>query len=258
MTMIRRCAAPLAVLLSAAPAALAADPQSMSTFVPVQTEDANIVSLGQMTLQGYGVYTYDDRNSRGPNLLNLSPEIKIGPLKGVQLDFTAPYAVGNQSGANQGNAGVNGFYQFTTATPTRPALAVQAGYEFPYGAGRKSNQYFFRALATQWLGNNDRSPRLHLNLDMTEVTTPGPGDRRTILQIGVAYSQLVSKRTALVVDVVHGAKSTAGQNQTIADVGFRHEISDDWAVGAGLGVGLGQQSPGFRLIFAVQRNFKAF
>jgi hypothetical protein len=93
---------------------------------------------------------------------------------------------------------------------------------------------------------------------MTEVTTPGPGQRRIILQIGVAYSQLVSKRTALVVDVVHGARSTAGQNQTIADLGLRHEITDDWAVGGAVGDGLGQQSPGVRVIFAVQRSFKAF
>lgn len=252
-----RCAA-LGAVLVAAPAALAADPQGMSTFVPVQTTDALILAPGQATLQGYGVFTRDTYNGSGSSLLNLDPQIKVGVIKGVQLDITAPYAVGDQSAASQGSGGINGFYQFTTPSPIRPALALEAGYQFPFGAGHKSNQYFVRALATQWLGSTDKAPRLHLNLDLTEVTTPGPGARRTILQIGLAYSQLISARTALVVDVVHGAKGSTAQNQTIADFGLRHEITDDWAVGGAVGVGLGQQSPGFRLIFAVQRSLKLF
>ena len=66
---------------------------------------------------------------------------------------------------------------------------------------------------------------------------------------------LVSETTALVIDVVHGAKSTKGQNETIADAGLRWEINDDWAMSGGVGFGIGQQSPAFRVLFAVQRDF---
>lgn len=247
----------LGVLLVPGGQALA-DPQSLSTNVPVQTQDALPVRTGSLELQGVGVYTRDDHNSKGRDLLNLSPTVKFGAVKGLQLDITAPYAVGDQSGADQGSGGFDFLYNFNDPTPTFPALAVQAGYQIPYGAGHHTSQYFVRGLATQWLGPNDKSPRLHLNLNWTHATTPSSTNRKDVLEISAAYSMLVSDTTALVVDVVHGAKSSKGQNQTIADAGLRWEINNEWALSGGVGVGIGQQSPAFRILFAIQRGFHLF
>jgi hypothetical protein len=236
-----------------------ADPQALSTFVPVQTQDALAVPYGTFEIQGYGVYTWDHYNSHGRNLLNLSPTLKLGPLPGLQLNLSAPYRLGDQSTANQGDVSADAFYQFTDPRPNFPALALQGGYQFAeYGAGHRSNQYFLRALATQWLGDSDKAPRLHLNLNWTHVTQPSSTGRSDILEINLAYSQLVSDSTALVLDVVHGAKATVRQNHTVIDAGLRHEIGQGWAVGGGVGVGLGQQSPGFRVIFGVQKSFHLF
>jgi hypothetical protein len=248
----------LLTLLAAAGGPALADPQATSSFVPVQVQDALVVRTGALTLQGTGVYTRDDHNSRGEDLLNLTPTLKLGPMKGVQLDVSVPYAVGNQSSASQGSAGLDAIYQFTDPTPTRPALAVQAGYRTPYGAGHKSAEYFARGLATQWLGPNDKSPRLHLNLDWTHVTTPSATGRRDILEIGGAYSMLLSEHVALVVDIVHGAKSTERQNQTIVDAGVNWELNDGWLLAGAAGAGIGQQSPAFRVIFAFQKGFQLF
>ncbi len=235
-----------------------ADPQATSTYVPVQTQDALVVRTGSLTLQGTGVYTRDPINKKGADLLNMTPTIKLGPFKDVQLDVSVPYAVGNQSTADQGSAGVDAFYQFTDPTPTHPALAIQAGYQWPYGQGNKSNQYFVRGLLTQWLGSNDRAPRLHLNLNYTRLTTPAKGGRSDIPEIGVAYSQLLTDKTAMVLEVVHGAKSTNGQNQTYLVGGLKWDVSDAWSLGSGVGVGVGQQSPDFRVIFAFQRALQLF
>lgn len=235
-----------------------ADPQSLSTNVPVPTQDALVVRTGSIELQGVGVYTYDTHNSKGPDLLALSPTVKVGAIKGLQLDFTAPYSVGNQSSASQGGDGVDFLYQFNDPTPTFPALAIQAGYQIPWGPGHRTSQYFVRGLATQWLGPNEQAPRLHLNLNWTHYTTPSSTARTDQLELGVAYSMLVSHSTALVVDVVHGAKSTKRANETVVDAGLRWEINEGWALSAGAGVGIAEQSPAFRILFAVQREFRAF
>ncbi len=251
-----------ALLLPLLPLAFAtgalADPQGLSTNVPVQTQDALPVRTGVLELQGVGVYTRDDYNSRGRDLLNLSPTLKIGPAKGLQIDLSVPYSTGNQSGANQGTDGFDVFYNFNDPTPTFPALAIQSGYQIPYGAGHKTSQYFVRGIATQWLGPDDKAPRLHLNLNWTHSTTPSSTSRKDVLEISVGYSMLVSSSTALVLDVVHGAKSAKGQNETIADAGLRWEINDEWALSGGVGVGIGQQSPAFRVLFAIQRDFHLF
>src|SRR4051794_27144954 len=65
-------------------------------------QDALATPRGTLTLQGTSVYTRDDFNRKGRDLLELGPTVKIGAAKGLQLDFTVPYAVGNQSSANQG------------------------------------------------------------------------------------------------------------------------------------------------------------
>lgn len=262
--MRRRLGALSALLCASVSAAQAAgpqtgDPQGLSTFVPVQTEDALVVNPGVFELQGYSLFTHDHFNKAGSNLLELNPTIKFGPVRHVQLDISAPYNVGNQSTANQGNASINGIYQFTDPGPLVPALAAQAGYQFfNYGPGRASDQYFVRGLATKWLGSDNKAPRLHLNVDWTHATNPGQGSRSDILAIGVAYSQLVTSDTAFVTDIVHGAKPAAKQVETIVDVGLRHLIADNWAVSGSVGTGLGQQSPGFRALFAVQKEFHLF
>jgi hypothetical protein len=255
------------VLLPVAAPALA-DPQSLSTNVPVPVQDALATKRGTLTLQGTSVYTRDDFNRKGCDLLQLSPTVKLGVAKGVQLDFTMPYAVGNQSSANQGYGAADLFYQFTEPSPTMPALAIQGGYRFfEFGPGLQSDQWFLRAAVTQWFGSNDKSPRLHLNLDWTHIPRPGNSNRSDVMEIGLAYSQLVSSSTALVLDVVHGAKTAKGQDETVFDIGLRHEFNDEWAVSAGndewavsagIGAGVFQESPAFRVLFGIQRNFHLF
>ena len=66
----------VAVSLSAQ--AWAADPQSLSTGVPVQVEDAFPTNYGVMTLQNSDVYTDDNKNSKGANDTQVEgvPDIK--------------------------------------------------------------------------------------------------------------------------------------------------------------------------------------
>jgi len=247
-----------AMLLGVRSVPALADPQAMSGNVPVPAQDALVVRTGTLEFQGTGVYTNDNHNSKGSSLLALTPTLKLGPFRHVQIDISAPYSVGNQSSASQGGQAIDAYYQFTDPSPVFPALAVQAGYSVPYGPGRRTNQYFVRGLATQWLGSSERSPRLHLNLNWTRQTTPSETSRKEILEIVVAYSMLVSDSTAFVADVVHGAKSAKGQNQTVIDAGLRWEVDDHLALSAGAGVGVGQQSPAFRILFALQRSLQLF
>jgi len=235
-----------------------ADPQSLSSYVPVQTEDAYETRLGTLEMQGVSRFTRDSNNRRGPNLWNLEPTLKLGALPGLQLDVSAPYAAGNQSGANQGGYGADALYRFNQQTMYLPAFALHAYYQQPYGAGHKSAQYTLRGIATKSLGSSERSPRLHLNLTWYHRVQPSSTQRDDQLEASVALSTLITERTALVADVVHGAKPDRNSNQTILEVGFRHEINDGLALSGGIGVGVGQQSPAFRAIFAIQKSLKLF
>lgn len=235
-----------------------ADPQGLSTGVPVQIEDALPIRLGGVQLQGAALFTHDTRNRRGSDLWALNPSIKLGPLPGLQIDATPSYSIGDQSGAGSGNGTISALYQLTRNSTYVPALALHGYYATPYGSGHKSAQYTLRAIATKYLGTSEQSPRLHLNLSWYHLTQPSRTQRDDQLEIAVGMSALVAKSTAVVADVVHGARSSKGANQTFVDVGLRHEISDTWAISGGVGAGLGQQSPGFRVFFAVQKDLRLF
>ena len=250
----------LALLTAAvafAPIMAHADPQGLSVNVPVQVEDAFPVAFGYLELQGTDRFTRDPHARSGSDLLALSPTLKLGALPGLQVDLGSSYNFGNQGSANSA-AALDALYNLNNQSTYVPALAMHAYYETPYGAGHKSVRYTLRGIATKWLGPTDRSPRLHLNLTWYHLTQPSRDQRDDQLEMVLGYSQLVSRDTALVLDVVHGAKPERGANQTIVDVGLRHEISEGWAASLGAGAGIGQQSPAFRVFFALQRELRLF
>ena len=235
-----------------------ADPQGLSTFVPVQVEDALVIRLGEFELQGVGRFDKDTHTSAGHDLWTLTPEVKYGATKRLELIVGPSYSTGNQGGANQGGGSFTALYQFNDNSAYVPAFALQAGYTTPFGAGEKTAQYNMRAIATKYLGRSDTSPRLHLELFWTHRATPSPTTRDDQLAIGLAYSMLVSSSTAMVIDVVHGALSAKGKDENIFDLGFRHELGSGWALSAAAGAGVAADSPNYRFIFAIQKAFQLF
>ena len=125
--MMRAASLAVGLLTAAAAGAARADPQGLSPFVPVETEDALAVRLGELDFQGVARFTKDTHNSSGGDLWNWSPEVKLGgPVKGLELIAGLPYATGNQSGANQGSGHFVAFYQFNDDGPV-PAGACHRG-----------------------------------------------------------------------------------------------------------------------------------
>jgi hypothetical protein len=244
------------VALALLPSPALADPQSLSTNVPVQVEDALTTPYGGLTLQNDNRFTRDP-HGRGSGNLATSPVVKIGALPGLQIDLGPSYNFGDKGTSGAGNGTIDALYQFNKDSKYVPSFAVHGYYATPYGSGHKSAEYTVRGIATKYLGN-DMAPRLHLNLTLYHLTQPGPTQRTDQLEMAVGFSTLVRKDTALVADVVHGALPDKKRNETFIDVGLRHEITDTWAIAGGVGVGVAQESPGFRMFFALQKDFKLF
>jgi len=135
---MRRLSAGSALLLILVGFAARADPQGLSTGVPVQIEDALPVRLGGLQLQGAALFTHDTRNRRGSDLCALNPSVKLGPLPELQIDATPSYSIGDQSGAGSGNGAISALYQLTRNSTYVPALALHGYYATPYGSGHKS------------------------------------------------------------------------------------------------------------------------
>jgi len=236
-----------------------ADPQGLSTNVPVQIEDAfPAIGYGGAELQYDGRYTRDPHDAAGSNELVQGPTLKLGLLPHMQFDINPGYTSGDGSGAGQGTTSIDSLVQLRGNTRFLPALALHGFYEIPYGSGHKSAQYTLRAVATKFLGPGKNSPRLHLNLTWVHVTQPDSMTRPDQLEIALGLSLLVSRHTALVLDAVHGAQPDIGRNQSFIDGGFLHEINGQWSIGLGAGAGIAQNSPQARVFLSLQRSFSLF
>jgi hypothetical protein len=250
-------AAWLAICVRCGPAL--ADPQGLSTNVPVQIEDAfPAIEYGGAELQYDGRYTRDPHDASTHNQFAQGPTIKLGLLPHTQFDINPGYTSGDGSSAGQGTTSIDSLVQLTGNSRFLPALALHGFYEIPYGSGHKSAQYTLRGVATKYLGPDKNSPRLHLNLTWVHVTQPDSSTRRDQLEIAGGLSFLVSRHTAMVLDVVHGAQASVGRNQSFLDAGFLHELNANWSVGLGAGAGVAQDSPQARMFLSLQRSFNLF
>lgn len=253
--MAGRFAAIVGLALAASGGAALADPQGVT---PVQLEEAVAVRPGTIELQAGSRYTLDRYNSAGDHLATFYPRVKVGVVGGLELDLAAPYRIGNQSGGNAGNGSVAVLYDFDNQTKYIPRLAARVSYLPSFGSGGDTQQYVVQGAATKWLGATERAPRLYLNLVWNHLAQRSSTQRTDWMEVAAAYSQLVGQHTAAVIGIVHGAKPSVGQNQTIVDVGLRREFGSSWLVSAGVGAGIGQQSPAFCPLLVLQKSFRVF
>ncbi len=248
-----------AALCMLGPSLARADPQGISTNVPVQLDDAfPSVGFGETQLQFDGRYSLDPHDSNGRDLVGAGPTLKVGALPRLQLSFNPGYNLGSQGAADGGSASASAMWAVRGDSRWVPAVALSGSYATPYGSGHKSAEWSYSMAATKYLGASKASPRLDLNLNWTHVTQPAASDRPDQFEIGVGASCLLSPATALVVDVFHGARPQRNQNQTFIDAGVIWEIDPSTSLGLGAGVGIGEQSPALRVFFAVQRDVKLF
>lgn len=242
--------------LTASPAARA-DPQANTLFAPLRVEAAIPIERGVLEAEFSTIYVRDPFNERGRDLTTVQPLLRLGAAPGLHVTAAVPYRLGDQSRADQGD-GLFGFvYNLNDQSDWLPAFGVALDYATPYGSGHKTAEYFVRGLATKWLGPDRRSPRLHVNVGYRHLTQPSSAERPDRLDVAAGGSFLVGEKTALFFDVVHGAKYERRQTQTFLEAAVQHQAGD-WLLSGGAGVGVGAQSPDFRLLFTVRRAFKVF
>ena len=149
-------------------------------------------------------------------------------------------------------------YQINNQTATLPAIMVEGVYDLPYGPAHGPPEYHLLAVATKFLCSSEQAPRLDLEVTMGHIDTPARQERRDRFSLGIAYSRLLDASDALVVDAVHQQQRAVRKQANFIDVGLNREIIPTVLLGVGVGAGIAQQSPAFRVFLGVKWSFHAF
>lgn len=244
-------ALPITVLaaLSAMTESSWADPQGLSANIPVRIKDAfDSGQSGDVGLYLTERYTQD---SKGRYSLTGGPKFKFGLAPGLAVNLLPLNEVGDTRSSRGGFGAAAVEYQLNDQTAYLPAILLEGAYRQPY-SGSNSSEYHLIGVATKFLGPSKQSPRLDLELNWGHVTHPVPGERRDRLSVGVAYSHLLTTRTAVVVDVVRQDQHFAGEDESFVDVGINDELSDAVLLGVGAGAGITQQGTAFRVFLGLK------
>ncbi|MEJ0046614.1 MAG: hypothetical protein WDN04_11200 [Rhodospirillales bacterium] len=241
--------------LPAAPAR--ADPQEVETGEPLLIEDATTDDPGNLSIQLSGIYAHQHRDG-ALDLTSQGLTVKMGLVKGVQVSLNPEYGMGTAQGRNGGSVLGEALFQFNDQSRFVPAFAFNLSYATPYGAGPKSGEYTFRAIATKWLGATEESPRLNLNLTDYHVTQPDGGDRRDQLQAVLGGSVLLSRQGALIADIEYGAAEAAGTTETFLEIGYSRDLPGDWDFQIGVGKQVAGAGSGTRFYISIDKELKIF
>jgi hypothetical protein len=241
-----------ALLAVAAPAASASDVYDLQRNFPLGVEDTTTADQGSVQVQASARY---ERTSDGEDQLTLEPQLQYGVLPNLQLELSYPIIAGDADRTGSGDLTFAALYIFLQEENARPALAVRAQVELPTGVGSDGLDTDIRVILTKTINEGPSQDRIHLNVDWLHNAAAAQDERSNAFVGVVGYSRKLSERTVFLADLVREEQEQEGLDSTILEGGVLHQLNDKITLAAGVGAGIGEDSPDFRITVGVQFSF---
>ena len=233
------------------------DPQQIEEGDPITLQDDLTNEPGELSLQYSTLYTRSQQ-ADAKEVQETGPSLKLGVFKDVQVSVNPNYDFGRGSEHNVGNVVSDVLVHATDQTRLLPSFGFDLFYAAPFGAGHKSAEYIFRAIASRSLGEGDAAPRLHLNLTDYHLLQPDENGRKDQLQMVFGGTFLPTSKGALVADVIYGASDQGRGTQTFVEIGYTRELPLEWAVEVGIGKQVAGAANGFRVFLSIETDVHIF
>ena len=244
--------AALLAALGRAPAAHASDVHDLQRNLPLEVEDTTTTEEGSAQVQASARY---ERTSEGEDQLTVEPQLQYGLLPNLHVELSYPIIAGDADRSGSGDFTVAALYNFLQEENARPAMAVKAEVEFPTGVGSDGVDTDLRFLLTKTVNEGQSQDRVHLNVGWAH-NAAADGDERANRFIGViGYSRKLSEQTVFLADLVREQQEQEGLDSSILEAGVLHQLNDKVTLAAGVGAGIGEDSPELRITIGVQYSF---
>jgi len=235
----------------------ASDIHDLQRGLPLDVEDTTTSDKGSVQLQASARYEHQD----GDDLLFLDPQVQVGVLDNFHVEFTYPVIAGSGDRTGAGDFIIAGLYRFYDEQGAGfrdhpfPSMALKVEFELPTGVGSDGLDTTLRFIATKTVTQAESQDRVHLNLSWTHNAAAASDERENFFSLILGYSRKLDDKTVVLADLIREQQEQEGQDSTILEAGVLRQLTDKVTVGAGLGFGLGDDSPDFRATFGVQYSF---
>lgn len=235
-------------LLCQALTANAADHLNLEEGLPVTVEDAYTLPYRGREIQGRLDY---ERTDDGRDFPGMEPRLEVGLMRNFQAAIKVPYHWGNARDSDRGDVEVEGLYNFNAETLTLPALALSGTVRTPIGRGDEPVETELKGILTRSLGGYVPR-RVHVNLSWLHLYGDSARERSDRYVAVLGYSQPITADTVLVADLVRKQDREEGVDQNLVEAGIRTQLTPLALLTLGVGVGLGDDSPDYRVMLGFQ------
>jgi hypothetical protein len=247
----------LAVAAVLAPRAAHAQPQSnIERDLPLTFED----TVPQEYLgREFQLVSRYERTGDGEDRFVVEPRLELGVWHNTQLTVAAPFLFSNaDEGDGLGPFEVDVLYNINQETLDLPAFAAVAGAEFTGAAaagGGDGIDPFFGLNVDYTLGRTSLNHKLHLNLTYQFNGSRLDDERDGRYEAVLGYSYPLEASTLLVADVARWQEMGEDEEVNLFEFGIRKALTPQTVFSAGVGFGVGDESPDARFTLGLQYEF---
>ena len=238
--------------------ARAGDVHDLQRGLPLEVEDTQTGKHREMQFQTSARYELDDD---GGDLLIVEPELQYSFTDNFQVEVSYPIRAGSGDRTGAGDVVVAGLYRFLEEKSPGfdndpwPSLAVKGEFRLPTGVNSDGLDTTVRFIATKTLTESEPQDRLHFNLAWEHNMAAESGERANRFGVILGYSRKLDDQTVVLADVVREQELEEGEDSTVLEAGVMRQLSEELTISAGLGFGLGEDSPDLRATVGFQYTF---
>jgi hypothetical protein len=237
------------LLLPAAPDVRATDHFDLDGGFPTELEDAYPLEYRDRALQ---LMTRYQHNRDGTDQGTFRPSFEVGLFRNFELTIESDQLVGNADRTGSGDVTVKGMYNFNQEGIHLPAFSLEGGIDAPSGKGSEGVDPSLNLLVTKTLGKAPSQDRIHLNAMWKYNAAAHRDERDHLYKVVLGYSRRLGPDALLVFDYVREAEQQRGQDINLLETGIRYSLTPALTLSAGVGFGIGEDSPDVRVTFGFQ------
>lgn len=231
--------------------AWAADHDNLEEDLPIHVEDAYPIGFQGREFQG--VFRYEETND-GESRFRLEPRVEYGFAPNWQIAVSSPFLLGNADRQGSGDVRLKVLHNFNTETLDMPAISISGEAIMPTGKESAGLDTQLKLLVTRSVSKTGLD-RVHFNLAWEHNAANAQDERGDRYIAVLGYSRRVGPQTLFLADFVREQGRKKGEHANIVEFGVRHQVHPRTVLSLGVGAGIGQESPRFRVTTGFQTSF---
>jgi hypothetical protein len=182
------------------------------------------------------------------------PRLEFGFPRNTQISVAVPFRTGELEPDGLGDVRVEALYNFNQETLGVPAVSLIAGLETPTGDDSEGVDPIVGAVFSKTLGRSSQLHRLHLVGRYQFNSEEQPDERDGRYEAVVGYSRRVSPQLFILFDYLREQNLKEHEETNLVEAGLRYGLSPIWVLSAGVGFGIGAESPEVQATVGLQRE----